>query len=116
MLAGGGMVSGVAALTGGGVAGSSGLWRLGVRFLGEPERLKGALDHAGPFDTEAAVRAGLVTFAPDDIDWQDEVRLAVEERAAMRPDALTGMEANLAFPGPGRLRTKTFRRPPAGRD
>src|SRR5205823_5062699 len=62
------------------------------------------------FDTEAAVRAGLVTFAPDDIDWQDEIRLAVEERAAMSPDALTGMEANLRFPGPETLETKIFGR------
>src|SRR5205823_10611473 len=59
---------------------------------------------------EAAVRAGLGTFAPDDIDWQDEVRLAVEERAAMSPDALTGMEANLRFPGPETLETKIFGR------
>src|SRR5437764_2100066 len=110
MLAGEGIVIALSALNRGALPGSSGLSRLAVRFLGEPERLKAALDHDGPFDTEAAVRAGLVTFAPDDIDWQDEVRLAVEERAAMSPDALTGMEANLRFPGPETLETKIFGR------
>jgi len=110
MLAGEGTVIALSALNRGALPGSSGLSRLAVRFLGEPERLKAALDHDGPFDTEAAVRAGLVTFAPDDIDWQDEVRLAVEERAAMSPDALTGMEANLRFPGPETLETKIFGR------
>ena len=110
MLAGEGTVIALSALNRGALPGSSGLSRLAVRFLGEPERLKAALDHDGPFDTEAAVRAGLVTFAPDDIDWQDEVRLAVEERAAMSPDALTGMEANLRFAGPETLETKIFGR------
>ena len=110
MLAGEGTMVALSTLNRGALPGSSGLSRLAVRFLGEPERLKAALDHDGPFDTEAAVRAGLVTFAPDDIDWQDEVRLAVEERAAMSPDALTGMEANLRFPGPETLETKIFGR------
>ena len=89
---------------------SSGLSRLEARFLGEPARLREVLAHRGPFDAEAACDAGLVTFAPDDIDWEDEVRLAVEERAAMSPDALTGMEANLRFPGPETLETKIFGR------
>ena len=110
MLAGEETMVALSTLNRGALPGSSGLSRLAVRFLGEPERLKAALGHAGPFDTEAAVRAGLVTFAPDDIDWQDEVRLAVEERAAMSPDALTGMEANLRFPGPETLETKIFGR------
>ena len=110
MLAGDETMVALSTLNRGALPGSSGLSRLAVRFLGEPERLKAALDHDGPFDTEAAVRAGLVTFAPDDIDWQDEVRLAVEERAAMSPDALTGMEANLRFPGPETLETKIFGR------
>ena len=110
MLAGEETMVALSTLNRGALPGSSGLSRLAVRFLGEPERLKAALDHDGPFDTEAAVRAGLVTFAPDDIDWQDEVRLAVEERAAMSPDALTGMEANLRFPGPETLETKIFGR------
>src|SRR6266481_1862863 len=62
------------------------------------------------FDAAAAHEAGLVTFAPDDLDWEEEVRLAIEERAAMSPDALTGLEANLRFPGPETLETKIFGR------
>ena len=53
---------------------------------------------------------GLVTFAPDDIDWEDEVRVAIEERASFSPDALTGMEASLRFAGPETLETKIFGR------
>jgi len=89
---------------------SSGLSRLEARFLGEPARLREALAHRGPFDAAAAHEAGLVTFAPDDLDWEEEVRLAIEERAAMSPDALTGLEANLRFPGPETLETKIFGR------
>src|SRR5207237_1625940 len=59
---------------------------------------------------EEALEAGLVTFAPDEIDWNDEVRLAIEERASMSPDALTGMEASLRFVGPETLETKIFGR------
>ncbi|MGH8007555.1 MAG: 2,3-epoxybenzoyl-CoA dihydrolase, partial [Candidatus Binatia bacterium] len=66
--------------------------------------------HAGAFAAEQALEAGLVTFAPDDIDWEDEVRLAIEERAAMSPDALTGLEASLRFAGPETLETKIFAR------
>ena len=54
---------------------------------------------AQPLDADAALALGLVTAAPDDIDWDDEIRIALEERAAMSPDALTGMEANLRFGG-----------------
>jgi len=89
---------------------SSGLSRLEARFLGEPARLRAVLAHQGPFDAAAAHEAGLVTFAPDDLDWEEEVRLAVEERTAMSPDALTGLEANLRFPGPETLETKIFGR------
>ena len=89
---------------------SSGLSRLEARFLGEPARLRAVLAHQGPFDAAAAHEAGLVTFAPDDLDWEEEVRLAIEERAAMSPDALTGLEANLRFPGPETLETKIFGR------
>jgi benzoyl-CoA-dihydrodiol lyase len=87
---------------------SNGLSRLATRFLAEPERA----EHAGgeAFDAEAALEAGLVTFAPDEIDWEDEVRLAVEERASLSPDALTGMEASLRFAGPETLETKIFGR------
>ncbi len=89
---------------------SSGLSRLEVRFLGEPSQLERVLAHLGAFTAEEALEAGLVTFGPDEIDWEDEVRLAIEERAAMNPDALTGMEANLRFAGPETLETKIFGR------
>jgi benzoyl-CoA-dihydrodiol lyase len=89
---------------------SSGLSRLQARFLGREERLRTVLEHAGPFHAEEALAAGLVTFAPDELDWDEEVRLAVEERAAMNPDALTGMEASLRFVGPETLETKIFGR------
>jgi benzoyl-CoA-dihydrodiol lyase len=89
---------------------STGLTRLQARFYGEPEKIAGALDHDGPFDSQEALEAGLVTFAPDEIDWDDEVRLAVESRAALSPDALTGMEANLRFVGPETMETKIFGR------
>jgi benzoyl-CoA-dihydrodiol lyase len=87
---------------------SNGLTRLATRFLAEPARA--ALDAGQRFDAEAALAAGLVTSAPDDIDWEDEVRLAVEERASLSPDALTGMEASLRFAGPETLETKIFGR------
>jgi benzoyl-CoA-dihydrodiol lyase len=84
------------------------LSRLDQRFLGDPPKAKAPLGEL--FDADAALRAGLVTFAPDDIDWEDEVRLAVEERASLSPDALTGMEANLRFAGPETMETKIFGR------
>jgi benzoyl-CoA-dihydrodiol lyase len=89
---------------------SSGLSRLEVRFLGEPEHVRELLEQDGSFDASAALEAGLVSFAPDDIDWEDEVRMAIEERTAFSPDALTGMEANLRFAGPETLETKIFGR------
>ena len=89
---------------------SNGLSRLESRFLGEPQRVEEVLAHDGPFEAQAALEAGLVSFAPDDLDWDDEVRLAIEERAALSPDALTGMEANLRFAGPETLETKIFGR------
>jgi benzoyl-CoA-dihydrodiol lyase len=89
---------------------SSGLTRLQVRYLGDEQRLQQVLAHEGAFDAEAALEAGLVTFAPDEIDWEDELRMALEERAAMSPDALTGMEANLRFAGPETMETKIFAR------
>jgi len=69
-----------------------------------------ALATKGPIDARAALEAGIATFAPDDLDWDDEVRLAVEERASLSPDGLTGMEANLRFAGPETLETKIFGR------
>ncbi|MEV6848177.1 2,3-epoxybenzoyl-CoA dihydrolase [Actinoplanes sp. NPDC051411] len=63
-----------------------------------------------PLDARAAEAAGLITFAPDDIDWADEVRIAIEERASFSPDALTGLEANYRFAGPETIETKIFGR------
>jgi benzoyl-CoA-dihydrodiol lyase len=89
---------------------SNGLTRLQARFLGEPSAVDEVLAAGEPFDPQAALEAGLVFSAPDDLDWDDEVRLALEERAALSPDALTGMEANLRFAGPETLETKIFGR------
>ena len=89
----------------------NGLTRLATRFLAEPthvDELKDEIDKT--LDAEAADEAGLVTFTPDDIDWEDEVRLAVEERAGFSPDGLIGMEANLRFAGPETMETKIFAR------
>jgi benzoyl-CoA-dihydrodiol lyase len=88
----------------------NGLTRLATRFLADPSLVGRALAHEGPMDARAALDAGLATFAPDDIDWDDEVRLAVEERVSLSPDGLTGMEANLRFAGPETLETKIFGR------
>jgi benzoyl-CoA-dihydrodiol lyase len=88
---------------------ANGLTRLQTRFLGRPDHID-ALAWDEPMDAAAALEAGLVTFAPDEIDWEDEVRLAVEERASLSPDALTGMEANLRFAGPETMETKIFGR------
>lgn len=89
----------------------NGLTRLETRFLGEPETLEKARSLVGqPLLAEAAANAGLVTFALDDIDWEDDVRFLLEERASYSPDALTGMEANLRFAGPETMETKIFGR------
>jgi benzoyl-CoA-dihydrodiol lyase len=89
----------------------NGLTRLQTRFLGDEDGLKAVEDRRGqPLEAEEAERVGLVTFAPDDIDWDEEVRLAVEERAAFSPDALTGLEANYRFAGPETVETKIFGR------
>ncbi len=89
----------------------NGLSRLETRFLGEPETLKAAEGLIGEaLDADRALSAGLVTFAPDDIDWEDEIRLLLEERASFSPDALTGMEANLRFAGPETMESKIFAR------
>jgi benzoyl-CoA-dihydrodiol lyase len=89
---------------------SSGLSRLQTRFLATPALVDELLAEGEPFDAAAASDAGLVTFAPDELDWDDEVRLAIEGRAALSPDALTGLEANLRFAGPETLETKIFAR------
>ena len=84
---------------------ANGMTRLQTRFGREV-----ALQHETPFDAEEALEAGLVTFAPDELDWDDEVRLAVEERTSLSPDALTGMEASLRFAGPETMLTRVFGR------
>ncbi|MGH7300414.1 MAG: 2,3-epoxybenzoyl-CoA dihydrolase, partial [Candidatus Rokuibacteriota bacterium] len=89
----------------------NGLTRLESRFLDEPGRVDDLKGRVGEdLDAAAAAEAGLVTFTPDDIDWEDEVRIAIEERAAFSPDALTGMEASLRFGGPETLESKIFAR------
>jgi benzoyl-CoA-dihydrodiol lyase len=97
-------------MNGGPLTMSNGLTRLQTRFLHDPDRVKDLIADGGPYDPQAALEAGLVSFAPDELDWDDEVRLAVESRAALSPDALTGMEANLRFPGPETMETKIFGR------
>ena len=89
---------------------SNGLSRLQTRFLGDAAHVQRLLDAGEPFDAAGALDAGLVTSAPDELDWDDEVRLAIEARAALSPDALTGMEANLRFAGPETMETKIFGR------
>jgi benzoyl-CoA-dihydrodiol lyase len=89
----------------------NGLTRMATRFLDDDARLLALRDRAGkPLEAEAAAGLGLVTFAPDDIDWDEEVRIAVEERASFSPDALTGLEANCRFAGPETMETKIFGR------
>jgi len=89
----------------------NGLSRLQTRFLGDDDALKAVDERRGePLPAGEAERLGLVTFAPDDLDWDEEVRIAVEERAAFSPDALTGLEANYRFAGPETLETKIFGR------
>ena len=87
------------------------LTRLQTRFLGEPENLTAAQARMGePIDAETADAMGLVTAAYDEIDWDDEVRILLEERASYSVDALTGLEANLRFPGPETMETRIFGR------
>src|SRR5689334_13565118 len=89
---------------------SNGLTRLQSHFLAEPERADQLFDGKRTFDTEEAEELGLITFAPDDLDWEDEIRVAIEERTSLSPDALTGMEASLRFAGPETLDTKIYGR------
>jgi benzoyl-CoA-dihydrodiol lyase len=85
---------------------ANGLSRIDTRYCGEaPELPRGEL-----FDAKRALQLGLVTAAPDDIDWEDEIRLAIEERASLSPDALTAMEASLRFAGPETMLTRVFGR------
>ncbi len=90
---------------------SNDLTRLQTRFLGEPERVDQAQDHIGEaLEAFDANELGLVTFTFDDVDWEDEVRIFMEERASFSPDAMTGMEANLRFAGPETMETRIFGR------
>ena len=89
----------------------NGLTRLDSRFFGEENQVAELEGRVGDdLEAAAADSLGLVTFAPDDIDWEDEVRIAIEERAAFSPDALTGMEASLRFAGPETMESKIFSR------
>ena len=103
---------GVTAMNDGPCPMSNGLTRLQTRFLADPSAVEAVTELAGGdlFDAAEADDLGLATFAPDDIDWEDELRLAIEERASFSPDALTGMEANLRFAGPETMETKIFGR------
>jgi len=90
---------------------SHGLTRLQSRFQADPAELERVREHLGqPLEAEDAAELGLVTFALDDIDWADEVRVFLEERASFSPDGLTGMEANLRFAGPETMESKIFAR------
>ncbi len=88
-----------------------GLSRLAARFLADPEHLDILRSAIGrDLEAEEADELGLITFIPDDIDWEDEIRIALEERASFSPDALVGLEANLRFAGPETMETKIFAR------
>jgi benzoyl-CoA-dihydrodiol lyase len=90
---------------------ANGLSRLETRFFGAPERIAQIKQLTGsPIPSGEAYDLGLVTFAPDDIDWDNEIRLAIDERAGLSPDALTGMEASLRFAGPETVWSKVFGR------
>jgi benzoyl-CoA-dihydrodiol lyase len=100
----------VTRLNGGAFPMCHGLARLPVRFLGNPERLAELLPSPRAYDPSEALAAGLVTVVADDIDYEDEVRVATEERLSLSPDALTGMESNLRFPGAENCDSKIFSR------
>jgi benzoyl-CoA-dihydrodiol lyase len=89
---------------------STGMTRLGARFVGTPDDVAAALATDEALDAPSAFDLGLVTLAPDDIDWEDEIRIAIEERVSLSPDALTGMEQNLRFVGTENCDSKIFGR------
>ena len=85
--------------------------RIAARFCGEAQPVEAARARIGEkLDAKEASGLGLVTFTPDDLDWDEEVRIAIEERASLSPDALTGMEANLRFSGKETMETRIFGR------
>ncbi len=89
---------------------ASGISRLEARLWSDPERARELIRRDDLFGAEDAVAAGVATFAPDEIDWEDEIRIALEERVSLSPDALTAMEASLRFPGPETMETRIFGR------
>ena len=100
----------VGSMSGGAYPMTHGYSRMGVRFLGDPDRAQRILAEPAAYAPEEAEEAGLVTVVADDIDYEDEVRLAIEERVSLSPDSLTGMEANLRFAGVENGDTKIFGR------
>ena len=90
---------------------NNGMSRIAAHFQGDETALDKAKGRIGAaLDAKAAREIGLVTFTPDELDWDDEVRIAIEERASLSPDALTGMEASLRFGGEETMETKVFGR------
>ncbi|RME23819.1 MAG: benzoyl-CoA-dihydrodiol lyase [Deltaproteobacteria bacterium] len=89
---------------------ASGISRIEARYPGDPDAVEAVIEVDGPIDAEQAEELGLVTAALDDIDWEDEVRIAIEERVSLSPDALTGMEQNLRFGGAETCETKIYGR------
>lgn len=100
----------VSAMNAGALPMPNGLSRLESRYLSNPRQGENVLNHLAPFNAEEAMEAGLITLAPDALDWDDEIRVALEERTSLSPDALTGMEASLRFAGPETNDTKIFGR------
>jgi benzoyl-CoA-dihydrodiol lyase len=98
------------ALSGGALPMSHGLSRLEDRFYGDAARAKAVAETRKPLGAEEADELGIPTFTPDEIDWEDDIRIALEERASISPDALSGMEASLRFVGPETLESKIFAR------
>ena len=89
----------------------NGITRITSRFLNRPEHVEALQARVnGRLDATAAEQLGLVTFTPDDIDWDDEIRIVLESRGSFSPDALTGLEANLRFAGPETVESKIFAR------
>jgi len=100
----------IGAENGGALPMGNGLTRLQSRFLGQPGQAEKLVTGRPVLDAAGALREGLATAAPDEIDWDDEVRVAIEERLSLSPDALTGMEASLRYGGPETLDTKIYGR------
>jgi len=101
---------GVGSLSNGLLPMPHGLTRLESRFLSEPSQVKEIASKTKTYNAKEADQAGLITVRADDLDWQDEIRLAIEERLSLSPDALTGMEASLRFGGPETCQSKIFGR------